>query len=100
MGDFFEKLGNAIQSFAWDHPRAVGGVAAFFVLGSIVSNVLRSIYRDQTTRPAWAIGILAALDPFIGNFWTLLAWAAAKIGIQLKPPSSDLSASVRQAEKP
>ena len=99
MGDVLEKLGNAIQSFAWSHPRTVGAVVAFLVLGSVVSSVLRALYRDQATRPAWATGILAALDPFIGNFWTLLTWAAAKVGITIKPPAGDLSASIRQAEK-
>lgn len=95
MGDVLENLGNALQSFAWSHPRAVGGVVAYFVLASSLINGLRTAYPDDATRPRWVRFVLGFLDLTCLNFWTFLR----KFIPGVQGPKADLSASIRQAEK-
>jgi|ERR1700690_1809515 len=80
---------NAVQD-AW----AWGALHPFFFWGWIVAlcinNGLRiGAYRDYISRPPWARFLVAATDPFCGNFWRLLQWLTDKAHLPFKFPGDD-----------
>ena len=89
MNWFPPELVNAARdTWAWAglHPVIFWGLVAAMA----VNNGLRlGAYRDYVSRPPWARFIVAATDPFCGNFWRLLSWISAKFSLPFKFPNGD-----------
>jgi hypothetical protein len=96
MGDFFDKIGTNLLLWGIENPALIGGIVAYFVVASSVINGLRTAYPDDATRPRWVRFTLGFLDLTCLNFWTILR----KFIPGVQGPRADLTASIRDAEKP
>lgn len=83
---------------AIDHDDLVGFMLVGWIVLSVVVTGLNGRYRDYDARPGWARFIIDGLSPFVVNPWRLIAWGAAKIGIQIQVPTIS-GASIRAAEQ-
>ncbi|MBK9968652.1 MAG: hypothetical protein IPP07_28805 [Holophagales bacterium] len=55
------------------YPTLIVWILGAYFVASFVVNFLRGAYgKVEALRPGWVNGVLAALDPLAGNFWSLI----------------------------
>lgn len=87
MSDIYDSfttwVANVIGSNPWLIPTIVGIVCA----NNVARLVSRRAERAGGQEPQWATLVIGLTDPIVGNFWRLVEWLSAKLGLPLHGPA-------------
>lgn len=73
---------NVIGHNPWLIPTLIGLVCA----NNVARLVSRRAERAGNAAPQWATLVIGLTDPVVGNFWRLVEWISAKLGLPIHGP--------------
>lgn len=77
------KVVNLFGSNPWLIPLIVTLVCA----NNVARLVSRRAERAGGQEPQWATLVIGLTDPIVGNFWRLVEWLSAKLGLPIHGPA-------------
>ena len=87
MTDLYDSVTAWITNVIGSNPWLIPLVVVLVCANNVARLVARRAERAGNPEPQWATLVIGLTDPIVGNFWRLVEWLSAKLGLPIHGPA-------------